>query len=56
MTAAHRRLVAAVLMSVGLVALVVDSATSGWTTLGAFGVGCFALAIAAELVAIRNAS
>ena len=56
MSFARRTLVAVSLMSVGLVALVVNGVDEGWTTLGVVGVACFAVAIAAELVALRQHS
>jgi hypothetical protein len=55
MTSPIRQLVALVGMTIGLVALVIDSADKGWTVLGSVGVAGFAVAIAAELVAIRRA-
>jgi hypothetical protein len=55
MSFGRRALVAIGLMSVGLVALVVNGVDEGWTTLGVVGVACFAVAIAAELVALREA-
>ena len=42
-------------MTIGLIALVIDSAQKGWTVLGTVGVAGFAVAIAAELVTIRRA-
>jgi membrane-bound ClpP family serine protease len=54
MTLARRSLIAVVLMTVGLVALLVDSVDKGWTTLGVVGVGCFVVAIAARLAALRR--
>jgi hypothetical protein len=55
MTSPIRQLVALVGMTIGLVALVIDSADKGWTVLGSVGVAGFAVAIAAELAAIRRA-
>jgi hypothetical protein len=55
MSFGRRALIAIGLMSVGLVALVVNGVDEGWTTLGVVGVACFAVAIAAELVALREA-
>ncbi len=49
-----RQLVALVGMSIGLIALVVDSADKGWTVLGSVGVAGFAVGIAAELVTLRR--
>jgi hypothetical protein len=54
MTVASRSLIAVGLMSVGLVALVADGVDKGWTTLAVVGVGCFSVAIAAQLVALRQ--
>ena len=54
MTFTRRARLAIVLMSVGLVALVVDSLVTGWTTLGIVSVGCLVLAIGAELVALQQ--
>jgi membrane-bound ClpP family serine protease len=51
---ARRSLIAVAFMSLGLVALVVDGVDEGWTTLGAVGVACLAVAIAAQLVALRQ--
>jgi hypothetical protein len=42
-------------MGVGLVALLVDGVDAGWTTLSVIGVACFAVAIAAQLPALRRA-
>jgi hypothetical protein len=55
MTGSFRQLVALVGMTIGLVALVIDSAIKGWTVLGTVGVSCFAVAIAAELLALQRA-
>jgi membrane-bound ClpP family serine protease len=49
-----RSLVAVGLMSVGVVALVVDGVDKGWTTLAVVGLACFAVAIAAQLVTLRR--
>jgi membrane-bound ClpP family serine protease len=54
MTTRVRLVLALVLMSVGLVASVVDSESNGWSTLGTIGVACLVLAIAAEIVALRR--
>jgi hypothetical protein len=54
MTFRTRALIAVALMSVGLVALIVNSVDEGWTTLSGVGVACFAVAIAAQLVAMRQ--
>jgi membrane-bound ClpP family serine protease len=54
MSFAQRSLIAVGLMSVGLVLLIVDGVDAGWTTLGAVGVAALALAIAAQLVALRQ--
>jgi hypothetical protein len=54
MSFGRRGLVAIGLMSLGLVALIVNGVDEGWTTLGVVGVACFAVAIAAELVALRQ--
>jgi hypothetical protein len=54
MNIASRSLIAVALMGVGLVALVVDGIDAGWTTLSVVGVACFAVAIAAQLVAVRR--
>jgi hypothetical protein len=54
MSFGRRTLVAVGLMSVGLVALVVNGVEEGWTTLGVVGAACFAVAVAAELVALRQ--
>jgi hypothetical protein len=42
-------------MGAGLIALLVESLTSGFTTLRAVGVACFVIAINAVLAAIREA-
>ncbi len=55
MTPSFRQLVALVGMTIGLVALVIDSADKGWTVLGSVGVAAFAVAIGAELATIRRA-
>ncbi len=55
MTNSVRQLTALVGMTIGLVALVIDSADKGWTVLGSVGVAGFAVGIAAELVAVRRA-
>ena len=55
MTVSFRQLVALVGMTIGLVALVIDSANKGWTVLGTVGFVCFAVAIAAELLALQRA-
>ena len=49
-----RALIAVVLMSVGLVALVVQGIDNGWSALGVVGAACFAVAIAAELAVLRR--
>ena len=49
-----RALIAVALMGVGLVALLVDGIDQGWSTLSAVGVACSAVAIAAQLVALRR--
>jgi membrane-bound ClpP family serine protease len=49
-----RPLIAVVLMGVGLVALLVDGVDEGWTALSVIGVACFAVAIAAQVVALRR--
>ena len=54
MTFTRRAQLAIGLMSVGLVALVVDSVDNGWTTLAVVSVACLVLAIGAEVVAIRQ--
>ena len=54
MSTQSRATIAVVLMSVGLVALVVQGADKGWSTLGAIGAACFAVAIAAELTMLRR--
>jgi len=54
MTFERRSLIAVGLMSIGLVALLVNSVDEGWTTLGGVGVALFAVAIAAQLVALRR--
>jgi membrane-bound ClpP family serine protease len=54
MTFTRRALIAVTLMSLGLVALLIDSVDQGWTTLSGVGVACLAVAIAAELVALRQ--
>jgi hypothetical protein len=54
MTAYHRYLLAMVLMSFALVALVIDNVNRGWTVLGGVGVGCFVLAIASSFAALRR--
>ena len=55
MTGSFRQLVALVGMTIGLVALVIDSADKGWTVLGTVGVVGFAVAITAELLTIQRA-
>ena len=55
MTGSFRQLVALVGMTIGLVALVIDSADKGWTVLGTVGVVGFTVAIAAELFTIQRA-
>ncbi len=55
MTVSFRQLVALVGMTIGLVALVIDSANKGWTVLGTVGVVAFAVAIAAELLTVQRA-
>jgi membrane-bound ClpP family serine protease len=54
MTFTGRVRIAIGLMSLGLVALVVDSVDNGWSTLGVIGVACLVLAIGAELVALQQ--
>jgi hypothetical protein len=49
-----RPLIAITLMGVGLVVLLVDGVDQGWSTLSVVGVACFAVAIAAQLVALRR--
>jgi hypothetical protein len=46
--------IAVVLMSVGLVALVVQGINKGWSALSVVGAACFAVAIAAELLTLRR--
>jgi hypothetical protein len=55
MTCSVRQLVALVGMTIGLVALVIDSAHKGWTVLATVGVLGFAVGIAAELLTIQRA-
>ena len=55
MTNSLRPLFALTCMTIGLIALVIDSAQKGWTVLGTVGVAGFAVAIAAELLTIRRA-
>ncbi|MGZ6274409.1 MAG: hypothetical protein ACXWM8_08985 [Candidatus Limnocylindrales bacterium] len=54
MTAYHRYLVATVLTSLALVAIMLDNVNRGWTVLGGVGVGCFVLAIASSFAALRR--
>jgi membrane-bound ClpP family serine protease len=54
MTFARRSHIAIGLMSVGLVAIVVDSVDQGWTTLGGVGVACLVVAITAQFVALHQ--
>lgn len=54
MSTQSRATIAVVLMSVGLVALVVQGVDKGWSTLGVIGAACFAVAIAAELTTLRR--
>jgi membrane-bound ClpP family serine protease len=54
MTFIRRAQIAVALMALGLVAFVVEGVDKGWTTLSVVGVSCLAVAIAAELVAIRQ--
>jgi hypothetical protein len=49
-----RPLIAVALMGIGLAALLVDGVDEGWTTLSVVGVACFAVAIAAQLAALRR--
>jgi membrane-bound ClpP family serine protease len=55
MNSSLRPLLAVVLMSVGLVALVIDGVDHGWSALAAVGAACFAIAIASELLVLRRA-
>ncbi len=55
MTSARRSVIALVLMGVALIALVLDGVNNGWGTFGVLGVGCFVLAIIAQLVVLHNA-
>jgi|GraSoiStandDraft_4_1057263.scaffolds.fasta_scaffold2913456_1 membrane-bound ClpP family serine protease len=54
MTFTRRAQIAVALMSLGLVAFVVEGVDKGWTALSVVGVACLAVAIAAELVVIRQ--
>jgi hypothetical protein len=56
MTSSRRALVAALLMSVGLVLLLVSGLDEGWTLLTGIGMGCLAVAIAAQLLALRRSA
>ena len=55
MTASSRSLLAMVLMSVGLIALVISGASAGRNLLDAVGVVCLGLAIGAQYVVLRRA-
>jgi hypothetical protein len=54
MNTATRSLVAIALMGLGLVALIADGVDEGWSTLAVVGVGCFAVAIVAQLATLRR--
>jgi membrane-bound ClpP family serine protease len=54
MTFTRRAGLAVALMSLGLIAFVVNGVDDGWTALSVVGAACLAVAIAAELVAIRR--
>jgi membrane-bound ClpP family serine protease len=55
MTASSRSLVAMVLMSVGLIALVISGVSAGWNLLDGIGVVCLGLAIGAQYMVLRRA-
>jgi membrane-bound ClpP family serine protease len=55
MTVIQRSWLVIVLMTLAIVAFVVDYVEHGWTVLGAIGVACFALVIAAELRILARA-
>jgi membrane-bound ClpP family serine protease len=54
MSTGTRAMIAVPLMTVGLVALVVQGIDNGWSALGVAGAACFAVAIAAELTVLRR--
>ncbi len=51
----RRSLISLVLMSLTLVALIVDGMTNGWRTSGIVAVSCFVIAVAAQLLALGRA-
>jgi membrane-bound ClpP family serine protease len=55
MSTQARGTIAVVLMSVGLVALVVQGIDKGWSALGVAGAAFFTVAIAAQLTILRRA-
>lgn len=52
----RRALIALVLMTVGVVALLANNIAQGWTTLGIVGTVCLIVAIAAVTIQLRGAS
>jgi membrane-bound ClpP family serine protease len=52
----RRALVAIVLMTVGVVALLANNIAQGWTTLGTVGTVCLLVAIAAVTIQLRGAT
>ena len=55
MTLERRSVLVVALLTLALVASVIDGLNSGWTTLSVVGAGCFVGAIVAQLVALRRA-
>ena len=55
MTLLTRSVIVVGLMSVALVASVIDGLDNGWTTLGVVAVVCFAVTIVAQLDLLRRA-
>jgi membrane-bound ClpP family serine protease len=54
MNISSRAWLATALMSIGLAALIVDGVDEGWSALGIVGVACFTVAIAAQLLQLRQ--
>lgn len=52
----RRAIVAIVLLTVGVVALVANNIAQGWTTLGTVGTVCLLVAITAMAVQLRGAT
>jgi membrane-bound ClpP family serine protease len=49
-----RSLAAIVLMSIGVIALLINGVTQGWTTLGVVATACLLVAIVAMAIQARN--